>query len=101
MQEARIKESQAADDLAVAQSALAICEAACGKPVDFFGQIITPEATARRRVASAADAVMGAEVDRLLDAAYAAERGILNKRVVIRYLQTVVVGLTRRRSRLS
>ena len=92
MQEARIKESQAADDLAVAQSAIAICEAACAEPVDFFGQIITPEATARRRVTAAANSVMGAEVGKLLDDAYRAEREILNKRVVIRSLQTVVVG---------
>jgi hypothetical protein len=92
MQEARIKESQAADDLAVAQSALAICEAACAEPVDFRGQIITPAAVARRRVTAGADVVIGAEVGKLLDAAYAAEREIVNKRVVIRYLQTVVVG---------
>jgi hypothetical protein len=85
--------------LAQAQAAVVEAENALALANEYFGHVrLAAEEPARdlrkaqERVDRAIGAVAGGEVGRILDDAYRAERAIVDLRVIIKYLITIVAG---------
>jgi hypothetical protein len=94
VREARAAETDAADDVEAARSALAACrEAAAGAEDD--------AARAQRRVEAAVAPVLAAEVDRLLAAVEAASAELEGKRAVLSFLASTLPPGAPQRLRIS